>query len=273
MKRMILTGTLALAAGLTGLLAQQGKQAPAKGQGKQGEQAQPAQQGQAQLIPGTKSVGESEALMALINAQGNPDATIKAAEELLTKYADTTFKETALLQEANAYQTKRDSTKAQLYAERVLEVNPKSFQATLMLGELISASTKENDLDKEEKLTKATKYLNDTIENLKTAPKPNPQVTDAQWEEGKKFVTAEAHNGLGMIGIVRKKWDVAATEFKTAIDADPQPAYQVRLAMAYQNLGKSGEAVAIVDKLLADPQLHPAIKQVAEGIKASAGKK
>jgi tetratricopeptide (TPR) repeat protein len=270
MKRKLLTGTLALAAGLTGLMAQQGKQT--KGQTK-GDQAPPAQQQQSQLIPGTKSAGESEALMALIQAQGNPDATIKAADDLLTKYADTTFKETALLQEANAYQTKRDNTKAQLYAERVLEVNPKSFQASLMLGELISAGTKENDLDKEEKLTKATKYLNDTLENLKTAPKPNPQVTDAQWEEGKKFVVAEAHNGLGMIAIVRKKWDVASTEFKTAIESDPQPAYQVRLAMSYQNLGKNDEAVAIVDKLLADPQLHPAIKQVAQSIKAQAGKK
>jgi hypothetical protein len=95
MKRKLLTGTLALAAGLTGLMAQQGKQT--KGQTK-GDQAPPAQQQQAQLIPGTKSAGESEALMALIQAQGNPDATIKAADELLTKYADTTFKETALLQ-------------------------------------------------------------------------------------------------------------------------------------------------------------------------------
>jgi hypothetical protein len=51
MKRMILTGTLALAAGLTGLMAQQGKQAP-PAQTKQGQPA-PAQQGQAQLIPGT----------------------------------------------------------------------------------------------------------------------------------------------------------------------------------------------------------------------------
>ena len=141
-----------------------------------------------------------------------------------------------------------------------------------MLGELISAGTKENDLDKEEKLTKANKYLNDTIENVKTAAKPNPQVTDAQWEEGKKFVVAEAHNGLGMIAIVRKKLDVAVTEFKTAIETDPQPAYLVRLAMADQNLGKNDEAIAIVDKLLADPQLHPRSSRLPN-IKAQAGKK
>ena len=90
------------------------------------------------MIPGTKSAGESQALMALIQAQGNPDATIKAADDLLTKYADTTFKETALLEEANAYQQKGDDDKAQIYGERVLEANPKSFQAELMLGEMLA---------------------------------------------------------------------------------------------------------------------------------------
>jgi tetratricopeptide (TPR) repeat protein len=264
MKRMILTGTLALAtacsSGLT-LMAQNAPQQPP---------AQKQQQGQPQMIPGTKSAGESQALMALIQAQGNPDATIKAAEDLLTKYADTQFKETALLQEANAYQTKGDADKAQIYGERVLEVNPKSFQAELMLGELLAQRTRENDLDKEEKLTKAEKYFNSAMANVQSAAKPNPQVTDAQWDEGKKFVTAEAHNGLGLVALVRKKYDVAITEFKTAADTDPQPAYLVRLASAYESSGKHAEAIATCDKVLADPQLHPQIKQVATNIKNAA---
>jgi tetratricopeptide (TPR) repeat protein len=265
MKRMIQTGTLALAAvcsaGLTPLMAQNAPQQPP---------AQPQQKGGQQLIPGTKSVGESQALMTLIQAQGNPDATIKAAEDLLTKYADTTFKETALLQEANAYHDKGDQDKAQIFGERVLEVNPKSFQAELMLGELLAQRTRENDLDKEEKLSKADKYFNGAIANIQVAPKPNPQVTDAQWEEGKKFVIAEAHNGLGLVALLRKKYDVAATEFKTAADTDPQPAYQVRLASAYESAGKHAEAIAVCDKVLADPQLHPQIKQVATNIKNAA---
>lgn len=269
MKRIILTGTLALATacgfGLIPLMAQT---PPAQ---QTAPQQPPAQkQGQPQLIPGTKSVGESQAVVNLVQAQGNPDATIKAAEELLTKYADTQFKETALLSEANAYQDKGDADKAQIYGQRVLEVNPKSFQAELMLGELLARSTRENDLDKEEKLTKADKYFNGAMSNVQSASKPNPQITDAQWEEGKKFVTAEAHNGLGMLALLRKKYDVAITEFKTASDTDPQPTYLVRLASAYESAGKHAEAIAICDKVLADPQLHPQIKTVATSIKNNA---
>ncbi len=273
MKRLILTGLLALAAGLPALMAQQqgqkqqGQQPPQGQQPAQGQQQAP----QEQLVPGTKSAGESQAVMALFNAaQAGPDAIIKAADGLLTAYADTSFKEQALYLEAEAYRQKGDVDKAQIYGERVLEVNPNNFQTTLMIGGILAGRTRENDLDKEEKLTRATKLLNDTMTTLQAAAKPNPQLPDAQWEEIKKYMTAEAHNGLGLIALTRKKYDVAISEFKTANEMDAQPAYQVRLASAYQANGDNAEAIAIVDKLIADPATHPTIKQVAQNIKTAA---
>ena len=254
MKRMILAGILSIAAGLT-LAAQQ----PAK------------KDAAAPKGPAPKSQGELTAVQALFGAQQNgPDAIITAAEDLLSKYKDTDFKEIALVFEATAYQQKRDPVKAQIYAERVLEVNPKNIQATLLIGEMITQGVRENDLDKEEKLAKAEKMLNETISNVKTMEKPNPQMTDAQWSEYQKQITAEAENDLGLCSLNRKKYDVAATQFKEAFDLDPQPAYQVRLASALQQAGKNDEALAIVDKMLADPQLHPAIKQVATQVKPAA---
>lgn len=268
MKRMILTGILALATGFSCLMAQQAP--PAKqGQAAQGQPAQPKG-------PQAKSPAEGQAVTALFtaaNAQGNPDAIIKAAEDLTTKFADTDFKEVAWMLEAQAYNLKGDVVKAQIFGERVLEISPKNFQTTLMLGEILATHTRENDLDKEEKLSKADKYLNGTIENLKTAAKPNPQIADQQWEDAKKQLTAEAHNDLGLVALDRKKYDVAAAEFKIAIDGDPQATYSVRLASAYQQGGKNQEALEICDKLLADPQLHPAIKNVAMQVKAAASKK
>jgi tetratricopeptide (TPR) repeat protein len=260
MKRMILTGILALATGFSCLMAQQPPAAPAKG---------------AQKGPAPKSPAEGQALNDLFTAANsqNNDAIIKAAEDLMTKFADTDFKEVALMLESQAYKQKGDTVKAQIYGERVLELNPKSFQTTLMLGEILAMTTRENDLDKEEKLTKADKYLNGTIENLKTAPKPNPQIPDQQWEDAKKQLTAEAHNDLGLVAMARKKYDVAISEFKMAVDGDPQATFSVRLASAYQLAGKNQEALEICDKLLADPQLHPQIKAVAQNVKALASKK
>jgi tetratricopeptide (TPR) repeat protein len=247
---MILTGALALAAGVSSLMAQA---APPK-------------------APAPKSKEELAALQALVNARSNPDDTIKAAEELITKFADTDFKDMALFSEAGAYEQKRDFDKAQTYAERCLEANPKYFQASLMLAELLAQSTRENDLDKEEKLSKSEKYAHDAIQMVAAAPKPNPQLSDQQWEEAKKDLTADAHNALGLAALVRKKYDVATTEFKTAADgaAHPEPAYLVREASALQLSGKNDEAIAICDKLMADTSVFPQIRQVAQAVRATA---
>ena len=264
MKRTILTGILALAAGLSGLTAQTQTKPP--GPPPDPKAAQPP----GPKVPTPKSKEEQAAVFALNSARSDPDATIKAAEELLTKFADTEYKELALLMEAQAYQMKGDADRSQIFGERVLEVNPNNFQAMLMVGESLVQHTRENDLDKEEKLGKSEKLLNQAIDSIKTAAKPNPALTDPQWEDAKKYVTAEAHNGLGLVALTRKKFDLAATEFRTAIAGDDQPAYEVRLASALQQAGKNDEAIAVCDKVLADPQLHPQIKQVTQSIKAVA---
>ena len=98
MKRMILTGILAIGAGATCLMAQ----APP-----------PAQAAKA---PAPKSKSELEALQALQAASGDPDKSIAAAENLITKFADTDFKGIALYVEADAYQRKGDPDHMLIFA-------------------------------------------------------------------------------------------------------------------------------------------------------------
>lgn len=275
MKKTILTGILALAAGAYCLMAQGAAPAGQQGAAQQGA----AQQGAAPAAkkgPAPKSKAELEAIQALFTAQqAGPDAVIKAADDLLTKFADTDYKELGLYMQADAYQQKGDLTKAQVLAEQALATNPKSFQAAIMLAELITRQVKEHDLNLDSELNKAAKYANDAITDVQAAEKPNPQVTDEQWDEFKKGIVARAHNAIGMGDLTRKKFDAAATEFKTAAEQDPQPAYLVREASALQSGGKSAEAIALCDKILADPNLHPTIRNVATQIKnqASAAKK
>src|SRR5947209_6838749 len=232
MKRVMITALLALAA-VSGLMAQK-----------------------------VKSQGEAEALQAVFKTT-TADDRIKAAQNVLIKYADTEFKSLMLLTIAQAYQMKGDSDNVIIFSERVLkEGDPKNYEAMIMLAESYAQRTREFDLDKEEKLGKADKYANDALEALKTAAKPAPQITDDQWAGMKKDYIARAHQALGLSAMIRKKWDVAITEFKTAVEtaSQPDPATQVRLASAYNAAGKYDDALPIIEKLMAQPDLHPAIK-------------
>jgi len=214
-----------------------------------------------------KSQKELDAVKAMLAAQ-TPDAKIATVEDLLTKYKDTEFKSIALTQAAQAAQIKGDQIAGLQYANRALEADSKNYQAMLLVAQLSVQGTREFDLDKDEKLGRATKAANDAIAALGTAPKPNPQLADDQWAGIKKDFVAQAHEALGMVAALQKKPDVAITEFKTALDnaATPEPGTMVRLASVYDDQGKYDEANALLDKVIAG-NAPDGIKRVAQNEK------
>src|SRR5437016_12841873 len=249
MNRLLLAGLLALVSGLPGLMAQ--------------KQPQP------------KSQKELDALQALFGAQ-DPDSRIKAAENLLSKFADTEFKAIALYLEAASYEQKNDFEKMVIFAERTIEADPKNYASMLMLAGGIAKRARENDLDLNEKLAQVDKYAKNALDALKDAQKPNPQLPDEQWVATKKDYVASAHEAYALSDMLRKKYDVAIGEFKQAIEgaATPDPATMVRLGQAYNQAGKYDDAIAILDKLMADANVNPQIRQFAqaERVRAIQGK-
>ena len=219
-----------------------------------------------------KSKAEGEAVNAVLTAT-TPDQRIAAADNLLSKYKDTAFKSLALQLEAEAYGQKGDGPNAIVYGDRAIEADPKNFQALLLVSSQLARMTKEFDLDKDEKLKRATKLANDAIPAIAAAEKPNPQLADDQWAGIKKDLTSEAHETLGMIATVDKKWGPAIAEYKTAIDGAGSPSYtaMVRLMSVYNNDKKYDEATALADKLLAAPAPDN-LKKIAGEEKARAAK-
>ena len=252
MKRSIRTAAITAAIGITALMAQQGKK------------------GNAPKV----SPAEAQAIQAVQDAlqKNNPDGVITAADNVLSKFKDTVFKDTILLWEAQAYQQKGDKDKAVIYAERALEANPNNYQAALILADITVQGTREHDLDRDEKLARADKYANQAIASVTGAEKPNPQVSDQQWADYKKDMIAQAHDALGMSALDKKDYDKAISELKMAVEdaAHPEPAFQVRLASAYQSGGKNDEAIATAEKVMNDSTVPQQIRSVAQSIRASA---
>jgi tetratricopeptide (TPR) repeat protein len=237
-----------------------------------------------------KSKGEGEALQAIQKEMqtaadpGTPaaeraqhyDATIKKVDEFVKKFADTEFKEWALTRAAEAAEAKNDSAKLIIYSELAIEANPKAYSPMLMESAELARTTRENDLDKDEKLSKAEKLAHQAMDIIPTAAKPNPQIPDDQWEGIKKDYLGDAHRDLGMIASVRKKYDVAIAEFKQAGDiaAHSDPAVYVRLAGAYTDNKQPDEALAVLAKVN-NPALKPFVDKEtkrAQDLKAATKK-
>lgn len=215
--------------------------------------------------PKPKSNKEVEAIMAVQNAT-DAKTRIAAIENVLTKYSDTEFKPQLLLMGALTYQQIGDTENMMVWAERTLDADPKNYQAMLMLGQAYASRTKEFDLDKEDKLKKAEDYANKATDALKTAEKPNAQITDQQWEDAKKQLTSQAYEIKGTVALVRKNYDAAITEYKNAVNAStpPDPATLVRLAAAYDQAGQPDAALPLLEKVMNTPDAHPQVKSVAQ---------
>jgi tetratricopeptide (TPR) repeat protein len=214
---------------------------------------------------------EYDAFMSIQNAP-SPEMQMEAADKFVTSFADSPMKSVALFLAANAARRKGDSAKTIVYAQSSLDADPKSYQAMIMISAELARMTREHDLDKEEKLARAEKLANSALELIKDAPKPNPQLTDEQWEGAKKDLAAQAHEDLGMSAAVRKKYDVAITEFKAANDGSPNATTMLRLAGAYDDAGKPDEALALLAKATATPGFDPSLKAFADREKARAEK-
>jgi tetratricopeptide (TPR) repeat protein len=223
--------------------------------------------------PKPPSPDELKALQAIANAN-TVDARVAAADTFVKSFPKSEYRPFALTMAAEAYQVSGNTAKAIIYYQQVLEASPMDYNAMLMLAAETARTTREFDLDREEKLAKAEKYANDGMALIPSAAKPNPQLTDEQWTNLKKDDTARGHEALGMIAVARKKYDVAAGEFKTATEtaSQAQPATFIRMAGAYTDAGKPDQAIPALDKVLAMPDLPDQFKQIAQSEKTRAEK-
>lgn len=228
----------------------------------------------AQPQPRPKSQKELEALKAW-QAATDPDARIKAIENVLTNFADTEFKIFLLQDALQLEQRKGDFAQVVFYGERLLEADPKNAFALVTLAGETTRHTREFDLDKEEKLAKADKYAKAALEAAKDMAKPRADITDAQWEGAKKDLQAQAYEALGQSATLRKKYDEAIADFKQAlaVQSTVDPATWVRLGQAYEDAGKYDEATETLDKAINMPDVNPRVKAVAQAKKDEVAKK
>ncbi|HEX4135129.1 MAG TPA: hypothetical protein VHY84_11005 [Bryobacteraceae bacterium] len=221
---------------------------------------------------GPKSKGEAEAINAVIQSQVQaPDDEIKAVEALLSKYADTVYKAFALEVEAEAYQKKNDNAKAIVYGEQAIAADPKNYDADNLLANVLAATTRDTDLDKEEKLTRAEKYAHDAMAAVEAGkPAIFASASDEAWTRTKAGVNEQAWQALGIVALDRKKNDEAVADFQKGLDAYPDPLLMIRMGRALYATKKYDEAIALDQKVMDTADAPAQYKSIAQADRARA---
>jgi tetratricopeptide (TPR) repeat protein len=219
--------------------------------------------------PKPKSNAENNALLEMFKAT-DPDAQIKAAEDLMKTYPDTDYKPQVLLVEAQAYHGKRDDPKAIVLGEQSLAEDPKNYATLLLLADIYSRGSKSTDFDLNDKLAKAEKYAKEALADLEVAPKPKPDLPDADWNAAKTGQESEAWMSLGFSALLRKKYDDAKTDFQKGISMYPDALTMLYVERAYATAKQYDEAIAWADKVAAAPNASDQFKGIAANDKKRA---
>lgn len=212
--------------------------------------------------PHPKSNAENDAIVAMGKAP-DPDAQIKAAEDLLKTYPDTDYKAVAFLVEAEGYNQKRDYPKAIVLGEKSLAEDSKNYGTLLLLADVYSRTAKATDFDLNDKLTKSDKYAKEALAELEAAPKPKPELSDAAWTEAKTAQEAQAWMSLGFSAVLRKKFDDAKTDFEKSITMYPDPLAMLYVERAYAAAKQYDEAIVWADKAAVAPSASDQLKSIA----------
>lgn len=196
-----------------------------------------------------KSDEEFNAAMAVQNA-ADANARIAAAQNLLTEFRDTEFKEFANLMLMASYQELGDLPNMIVFAEETLMINPSNVGVLLELAYAIPSRTREFDLDKEEQLSGAEAHATKALALIPNMTKPNPDTPDDQWLTIKKDYMSRGNESLGVIEFKRGNFDGSAAFLEKAIELapDPTPMTHYHHANTLLSAGKKEEALAAINQ-------------------------
>ena len=206
----------------------------------------------AQNQPQPKSQAEVDAIMAVQNSQ-DPNVRIAAAQKLLKDFKDTEFKEFANYMMMLSYQQLNDFENMLIFGDETLKHNADNVGVLLQLSFAIPTRTREFDLDKEEKLSKAEDYAKRAITLIPNLPKMDPNLPDEEWLLTKKDFMSQANESLGLIAMKRENYDVAIENLTKALELAATQTGETfyHLADAYHKSGKKDLALETINKSIA----------------------
>lgn len=201
--------------------------------------------------PNFKTNEEYDGFIAIQAAATIPDR-IEAGTAFMAAFPDSEAKGLAAYMLMLSYQGNNDFDNMLIYGDEVLA---NTEDAGIVVGTLVSLSgaipnrTREFDLDKEEKLSKAEDYAKRAMTMIPTLVKPDPAMPDEDWLMTKKEFMSQCHESLGLVSAKRSDHAAAEASLRQSMDlaTAPTPSVMYNLGLALMAQDKKSEAATVAD--------------------------
>ena len=251
MKRLLVVMVIMAAA--IAAEAQQGQPAPPGGQ--EAQPAAPAAQQPAPAAQGSRPMPQAktqEEFKAYQDAAAKPTAAEMetAADTFAAQYPQSDLRLLLYRKAMFDYQGANNGEKTIAMSRKVLAIDPDSPEALVMSAAITAQSTRETDLDRDERLGQASANANKALQTVDSDMLIPANLPPDRVQVAKNSLRSMAYDALGTIAMLKKDDATAETNFRKSAELNPQPdpVTWLRLSLALDHQGKYSQALDAANK-------------------------
>ncbi len=219
-------------------------QTPASGQ------AAPANGGHRMLQ--AKSQDEMKAYQdAASKTYPDPAQAEAAANDFAGKFPDSELRAALYMKAMNMYAQANNSEKVVEIGRKAIAADPDNPIPLMEVASTLAETTRDTDLDREQRLAEAAKDAHAAIDNVDTGLLVPANADPERVAGAKRTILTNSYDTLAMVDMARTDYGTAVTNLQKAIDeskGNPDPVLYLRLSVAQDKLQQYPQALDSANK-------------------------
>jgi tetratricopeptide (TPR) repeat protein len=201
--------------------------------------------------PAPKTAEEGAAYQGIVNPNGDVTAAEGAAKDFEAKYPQSELRGYIYQNLMYRYSRAENADKAVEMGRKALQFDGENPMALVTVAGVLSERTRENDLDRDQKLAEAVKDAQRALDTMDKWLATAPGITDETAQANKPIFGSFAHAAMGMVELSRKNPAEAEKHYRAAVELNPtrpDPVTFLRLALALDQQKKYADALPFADR-------------------------
>jgi len=174
-----------------------------------------------------------------------------AANDFGAKYPTSELRASLYIRVMSLYGQANNAEKVIVTGRQAIAADPTNPIPLVQVASTLAESTRDNDLDREQRLAEAAKDAQAAIDNIDTGLLVPPNADPARVEAAKHSILTMSYDTLGMVNMDRNDYAAAVTNLQKAIDenkANPEGVLYLRLSVAQDKLQQYSQALDSANK-------------------------
>jgi tetratricopeptide (TPR) repeat protein len=183
--------------------------------------------------------------------KADPAQAETAANNFATKFPDSELRSALYVKVMNMYAQAGNSEKMVEIGRKAIAADPTNPIPLMEVASTLAETTRENDLDREQRLAEAAKDAQAAIDNVDTGLLVPANADPERVAGAKRTILTNSYDTLAMVNMGRNDYAAAVTNLQKAIDAskgNPDPVLYLRLSVAQDKLQQYQPALDSANK-------------------------